>query len=59
MPTDRHINYIELPSTDLAATKQFYTGVFGWKFTDWGPDYVGFGSGVPGPRFSASAAVPR
>ena len=49
MPTDRHINYVELPATDLAAVKRFYAEAFGWQFTDWGPDYVSFeGAGVDG-----------
>jgi predicted enzyme related to lactoylglutathione lyase len=43
------INYLELPATDLHATKQFYGSVFGWTFTDWGPDYVSFdGAGLGG-----------
>ena len=43
------INYIELPLADAAATKAFYGDVFGWNFTDWGPDYVSFaGAGVDG-----------
>lgn len=43
------INYIELPMTDVDATKTFYGGLFGWEFTDWGPDYVSFaGAGVDG-----------
>lgn len=46
---DRHIDYIELPATDLAATKAFYADVFGWQFTDYGPDYAAFaGAGVDG-----------
>jgi len=42
---DRRIDYIEFPATDIAATKQFYAGVFGWKFTDYGPDYTSFEDG--------------
>ena len=42
---DRRIDYIELPSTDVAETKRFYTAVFGWKFTDYGPDYTSFEDG--------------
>jgi predicted enzyme related to lactoylglutathione lyase len=42
---DRRIDYIEFPATDLAATKAFYIGVFGWKFTDYGPDYASFEDG--------------
>ena len=39
---DRHINYIELPATDMSAAKKFYGDVFGWSFTDYGPDYASF-----------------
>ena len=42
---DRRIDYIELPATDIAATRAFYAGVFGWKFTDYGPDYTSFEDG--------------
>ena len=43
------INYIEFKSTDLAATKSFYSYVFGWTFTDYGPTYIAFSdSGVEG-----------
>lgn len=48
-PQNNTINYIELPMTDLAATKAFYGDVFGWRFTDWGPDYISFdGAGIDG-----------
>src|SRR5688572_30066255 len=36
------IDYIELSVTDTAAAKRFYGAAFGWTFTDYGPDYVGF-----------------
>jgi predicted enzyme related to lactoylglutathione lyase len=39
------IDYIEFPAADIAATKAFYTGIFGWKFTDYGPDYTSFEDG--------------
>jgi predicted enzyme related to lactoylglutathione lyase len=42
---DRRIDYIELPAPDLDAMKRFYGGAFGWKFQDWGPDYVSFEDG--------------
>jgi predicted enzyme related to lactoylglutathione lyase len=32
-------NFIELPSPDLAAAKSFYSGLFGWSLTDFGPTY--------------------
>lgn len=34
------INYIEFTTTDIEATKRFYSTVFGWKFKDWGTDYI-------------------
>jgi predicted enzyme related to lactoylglutathione lyase len=42
---DRRIDYVEFAATDLERTKQFYTAVFGWKFTDWGTDYTSFEDG--------------
>jgi uncharacterized protein len=38
------INYIEFASTDVEGSKRFYSTVFGWKFQDYGPDYVAFNS---------------
>lgn len=32
-------NFIELPAGDLAAAKSFYSGLFGWSLTDYGPTY--------------------
>jgi predicted enzyme related to lactoylglutathione lyase len=42
MPKDGKINYVELPGSDLPATKGFYEAAFGWSFTDYGPDYAAF-----------------
>ena len=39
------IDYIEFSATDIPATKAFYSAAFGWKFTDYGPDYVSFEDG--------------
>jgi hypothetical protein len=39
------IDYIELPGTQLAATKAFYEATFGWSFTDFGPEYSGTETG--------------
>lgn len=49
------IAYIELPVADVAASKRFYTSVFGWTFKDWGDDYSdtsdgGLTSGLNGDR---------
>lgn len=42
MATNNHINYIEFKAKDLASIKEFYTYVFGWEFTDYGPSYISF-----------------
>ena len=42
---DRRIDYIEFAVADVAAAKRFYGTVFGWKFTDYGPDYTSFDDG--------------
>jgi hypothetical protein len=42
MPKDGSLDYIELPGPDIPATKRFYGSLFGWTFTDYGPDYVAF-----------------
>ncbi len=36
------INYIEFSAHDLDKTKSFFNTVFGWKFTDYGPDYIAY-----------------
>ena len=42
MSNHEKINYLEYPSKDLAATKAFFSTVFDWKFTDYGPEYAAF-----------------
>ncbi len=42
---DHRIDYIELPATNMAAMKSFYSEVFGWSFEDYGPDYASFSDG--------------
>lgn len=34
------INYVEIPSRDIEATKGFFAAAFGWSFVDYGPEYV-------------------
>ena len=50
------INYIELPAKDIAATKAFFTRVFGWKFQDYGAEYSAFSDGVIDGGFFSSDA---
>ncbi|WP_166264610.1 VOC family protein [Marinobacter caseinilyticus] len=46
------IDYLEFPTHDLAATKRFFSSVFGWRFTDYGPEYTAFSNaGMDGGFF--------
>lgn len=35
------IDYIEINTSDLAASRAFYEQAFGWGFNDYGPTYAG------------------
>lgn len=54
---DRRIDYLELPVSEIARSRDFYGKAFGWSFKDYGPEYCefndgrltgGFARGVPG-----------
>ncbi|MDO6685518.1 MULTISPECIES: VOC family protein [unclassified Agarivorans] len=48
------LNYVEFPSSDLVATKQFFSTVFAWQFEDFGEQYTAFsGQGLDGGFFQA------
>ena len=51
------INYVEFPAKDLAGTKAFFESVFGWSFTDYGPEYTAFeNQGLDGGFFQSDLA---
>lgn len=54
---DGRIDYIEFGSRDIAATRRFYQDVFGWKFTDYGPDYTSFEDGRMSGGFRSDGAL--
>jgi len=39
------LNYIEFTAENLDDMKKFYSDSFGWKFTDYGSDYIAFNDG--------------
>jgi uncharacterized protein len=39
------LNYVELPATDTAASRRFFTDAFGFSFTDFGPTYSAMTTG--------------
>lgn len=40
------LNYVEFAAENLTEIKDFYGNAFGWKFTDYGPEYSAFNDGV-------------
>jgi predicted enzyme related to lactoylglutathione lyase len=58
-PENNHrIDYLEFATRDLETTKKFYTAAFGWKFTDYGPDYTSFSDGRLSGGFFPAANPP-
>lgn len=45
------IDYIEMPSANIGNTKTFFNQVFGWEFTDYGPDYTAVNNAGIGAGF--------
>jgi uncharacterized protein len=56
---DGRMDYVEFPATGVAKTKAFCTQAFGWKFTDYGPDYTSFEDGRLSGGFDAGRPVTR
>ena len=54
---DNTMDYVEFPAADVAAVKAFYSDVFGWTFTDYGPDYTSFSDGRLHGGFAKSEAA--
>jgi hypothetical protein len=42
---DRRIDYVEIGVRDVVEAKAFYGRAFGWRFTDYGPEYASFEDG--------------
>jgi predicted enzyme related to lactoylglutathione lyase len=56
-PLPNAIDYIEMPSKDLRATKDFFTRLLGWSFQDYGPEYSSFHDGRIAGGFFASEST--
>jgi uncharacterized protein len=52
------VDYVEFATTNIATAKKFYTAVFGWTFTDYGPDYTSFTDGRLSGGFRAEGTAP-
>jgi predicted enzyme related to lactoylglutathione lyase len=53
------MDYIEFPASNIEATKRFYSAVFAWSFTDYGPNYTSFHDGRLAGGFTMSAKPVR
>lgn len=57
MESNRKINYVEFPAADIEKAKEFYSTLFNWEFTDYGPEYTAFtNAGLEGGFFKADKA---
>jgi uncharacterized protein len=57
MHRNNTVDYVEFSATDIEKTKQFYSTLFGWKFTDYGPKYTAFTDGRFSGGFQKAATV--
>ncbi len=58
MPEHEKINYVEYPARDLETVKAFFHQVFGWSFTDYGPEYTSFADeGLDGGFYRADLSA--
>ncbi len=51
------MDYIEFRTKDVEETKRFYSEVFAWEFTDYGPTYTSFTDGRLTGGFSLEPEV--
>jgi predicted enzyme related to lactoylglutathione lyase len=61
MRQDGKLDYLEMPGGDMPALKAFYAAAFGWRFTDYGPDYAAYDEGLEGGFYAGgqgAAPVP-
>ncbi|MDZ7686974.1 MAG: VOC family protein [Gammaproteobacteria bacterium] len=59
MVQDLKIDYLEIPGSNFDALESFYSSVFDWRFTDYGPEYRSFTDGKLDGGFYASQLQSR
>lgn len=58
MSAHNKIDYLEMPTTDMEATKAFFAEVFEWMFMDYGPEYSSFlGEGMNGGFYASDKVM--
>lgn len=50
------LNYVELPTSDIAAARRFYEQAFGWTLAEFGPSYAATTTGDTDIGLQADAA---
>ncbi len=56
MSKENHIDYFDIPCSELELSKQFFSQVFQWKFKDFGSEYAAFeNAGVSGGFFEGKS----
>lgn len=65
MSSEKKIDYIEIPATEIDATKAFFSSLMGWNFEDYGPAYSCFNDGrlrggfyLSDKKFTVSSGAP-
>ena len=52
---DEKISYVEFPAKNIEKVKKFFSTVFDWEFSDYGPEYSAFSNaGIDGGFFRSS-----
>lgn len=59
MSQNLKIDYLEIPGSNFDALEAFYSSVFDWSFTDYGPEYRSFTDGKLDGGFYASQLQSR
>ena len=59
MRPENRIDYVEIPVSDLDATRAFFEAFFGWTFQEWGDEYLGFSDGRLDGGFRLAAEAPQ
>ncbi len=54
---DLRVDYVEFLTTDVEQTERFYSKVFGWRFTGYGPEYTSFSDGRLAGGFSLAPEI--
>ena len=45
MNLEGRIDYVENPVTDPGKARDFFSALYGWKFQEWGKEYISFNDG--------------